>query len=217
MVKQRIWTALAWVLIIVLSISCQLRPQEEESTVQLTGSRPLTAKQAYPIAKARAQKWQTNAYLGDVTMVIPGNEIEGGPYKIVYYFIADHAFGPFSWWDSVFISVDAYSGKIVEFDEYKGATSLQGKYSRFDIESAVLDSSDALRIAEDLGGKAYREKYSDTHVQIEGIDGLVDDEIFWRVSYFGSPEVRGDKLGFGIEARTGELRGDANLPPFLSK
>jgi hypothetical protein len=212
-VKQRIWTALAWVLVIVLGISCQSKLREEEPTVEITSLRPLTAKQAYPIAKARVQEWQTNAYLGDVTMVIPGNEVEGGPHRIVFYFVADHAFGPFSWWDSVFITVDAYEGKVIEFDEYKGATSLQGKPGRFYIESTVLDSTDALRMAEDLGGKAYREKYPNAQVRISGTHGLIQGEMFWDVGYFRPPEVLGDELGFGIEARTGEVRGDAYLPP----
>jgi hypothetical protein len=76
------------------SLSCQSRQREEESIIQLSSSRPLTAKQAYPIAKARAHKWQTDAYLGRVFMIFPGNEAKNEPRKIIYYFFADHALGP---------------------------------------------------------------------------------------------------------------------------
>ena len=215
MINRGFCTALIVVLLLGLSVSCKFRLSEEEPVISKTGPGPLTAKQAYPIAKARAREWQANAYLGEVSMVISGTEIDDGPRKIVYYFIADHAFGPLSWWDSVFITVDAHEGKVIGFDEYRWATSTQGKFGRFDIESAVLDSSDALRMAENLGGKAYREKYPNAQVRISGSHGLVFGEMFWGVGYFRPPEVRGDELGFGIEAKTGEVRGDAYLPPSL--
>jgi hypothetical protein len=214
MVRWGMSTALALVLVLGLSVSCRARPQEEESVIQTVGSRPLTAIQAYPIAKARAQKWRGNAYLGEVSMIIPGNEVENGPRKIIYYFVADQGFGPLRWWDSVFITVDADTGKVIGFDESRWATSTQGKFSRFDIESAVLDSSDALRMAEGLGGKTYREKYPNAQVRICGSHGLIPGELFWDVGYFRPPEVRDDELSLGIEARTGEVRGDVYLPPF---
>jgi hypothetical protein len=207
MARQRLHIAVVFLLILGLSPGCTSKPQEEEPVIQRTGSGPLTAKQAYPIAKARAQKWRANAYLEEVIIVIPGNELQAGPRKITYSFVADRAFGPFRWWDSAFITVDTYEGEVSKVETLWGATHRQ-RLGRFDIDSAVLDSSDALQKAEALGGKAYREKYPNAHVRVIGTRGLLDhNEMFWRVGYFRPPEVRGSELDFGIEARTGEVRG----------
>jgi len=207
-------TTLALIMFLVNCIACTPKAMEEP-LIQNPGSRPLTARQAFVIAKSRAQKWEAQAYLAQVTMVIPGNEVENGPRKIVYYFIADHALGPLHWWDSAFITVDAYEGKVIGFDESRWATDQQ-RPGHFDIESTVLDSSDAMRIAEDLGGKVYREKFSNAQVRIIGTSGIVRGELFWEIGYFRPPEVRDDELSFGIEARTGEVRGDVYRSSSLS-
>ena len=207
-------TTLVLIMILVNGIACTPKAREEP-VIQDTGSRPLTAKQAFVIAKSRAQNWQAQAYLAQVIMVIPGNDVESGPRKIVYYFIADHALGPLRWWDSAFITIDAYESKIVGFDESRWATHPQGP-GRFDIESTTLDSSDALRMAEDLGGKVYREKFSNAQVRIIGTSGIIRGELFWEIGYFRPPDVRDDELSFGIEARTGEVRGDVYRSSSLS-
>jgi hypothetical protein len=212
--RQRMILAIALLMTLGLGLGCKPSLQQDELVIQRTGSGPLTAKQAYPIARARAQKWRANAYLEEVMMVIPGNKVESGPPEISFSFIADRAFGPFRWWDSALITVDAYEGKVARTETLWGATHHQRK-GPFDIEATVLDSSDALRMAEALGGKAYREKHLNARVRITGSRGLIRGELFWGVGYFRPPEVRDSELNFGIEARTGEVRGDVYLPPSI--
>jgi hypothetical protein len=214
--RQRMILTTVFLMALGLNLNCRTRLHEEQSVIQRPGSAPLTGKQAYPIARGWAQRWRGNAYLEEVIMVIPGNQVESGPREIAYSFIADRALGPFRWWDSALITVDAYVGKIIKVETLWGATHHQRK-GPFDIEATVLDSSDALRMAEGLGGKAYREKWPNAQVRIMGTHGLMPGELFWDVGYFRPPEVRGDELSFGIEARTGDVRGDVYLPPSLPK
>lgn len=213
-IGQKTGVVIALLLMLMCTTTCASTQTEEGPVVQRTGPGLLTAKQAYPIAKAWARKWRPRFYLERVYAVVPGDQIESGPREIIYSFIADRAFGPFHWWDSAVITVDTYKGTVVQMHTYWGATHSQ-RLGPFDIESVILDSRDALRIAETLGGKAYREKHPSAHVRIEGARGLADGEMFWGVGYYRPPEIRGDELNFGIEARTGEVRGDVYLPPFL--
>ncbi|MBM4430164.1 MAG: hypothetical protein FJ026_07435 [Chloroflexi bacterium] len=85
------------------------------------------------------------------------------------------------------------------------------------IECALLDSSDALRMAEALGGKAYREKYADARVSIVGKEGLCLGDLSWSVTYLGPLHDRMYKPLYSllIDARTREVRGDAYVPPSI--
>ena len=107
--------------------------------------------------------------------------------------------------------MDAYSGNIVEMSTHYLRTHGQ-RGASLDIESVILDSSDALRRAEALGGRAYRDTYPNAVVRLWLMRGWFEGEVFWGVGYFRPPEVRGSELLLGIEARTGEVRGDMHIP-----
>jgi hypothetical protein len=174
-----------------------------------------TALGAYPIAEDWAREWQFNAFLEELFMVIPGDQFDSGPPEITYWFLADRAFGPFRWRDSAHITVDTQEGKVVKVETGRSG----GQYMReisLGIDCALLDSSDALRMAEALGGKAYREKYADARVSIATEEGPCLGEMFWSVTYFIPPQDGAyDDLNFGIDARTGEVRRDAYVPPSI--
>lgn len=169
-------------------------------------NRRLTAKQAYPIAKATALAWRRDAYLELVQMTLPSSEIELGARRIAYRFWSDHSLGPIHWSDGALVTVDTYAGTVVQFDEYRWSTSRQ-RFGHFDIDAVKLDSSDALALSETAGGREYRTQYPDASVRIQGTAGLYQGELIWSIGYFRPSERLGNELGFAVEARTGEVRG----------
>jgi hypothetical protein len=181
-------------------VGCMCSWEEAEPALQGPGTERLTAKTAYQIARTHAQKWRANAYVTDVAMVIPGAEIDTGPRTIHFEFIADREWGPFHWWDEAQINVDAYEGEV-KVETAWGSGSRKPRH--LDIESAILDSSDALQRAESPSGKAYREKYANAYVRISG-ERYIGDQIAWIVDY-SRPEVSGTELSIAIDSATGEM------------
>jgi hypothetical protein len=201
MTKRKAGTALTLSLILILIVGCACSWEEEEPTLQ-GDSGPLTAKTAYRIAKARAQEWRASATLVDLSMVIPGNEIERGPREVLLSFRAGGALGPVRWWDLADITVDGYRGRVkVDTSRGQGSGLWTGP---LDIESAIRDSSYALQMAEGLGGKVYREKYPGAQVRIWG-ESSIGNRVVWRLEYFSRTEADGYELGFSIDSVTGEV------------
>jgi hypothetical protein len=202
MAKRKLGVVLALSLIVVLSVGCASSWEEEEPTLQGADSRPLTAKTAYDIAKARAQKWRASAILVDLVMVIPGSEIESGPREVFLSFRAERGLGPIRWWDLADITVDGYRGRVMVDTSFGEGSGLWT--GPLDVESARWDSSDALQIAEGLGGKVYRDKHPNAHVRVLG-ESSIGNRVVWRLEYFSLPEVNGYELGFSIDSVTGEV------------
>ena len=205
---MRNWNQVPLIMLTTLLVitACKTGSVSEQDPAVLSGSRPMTAKQAYPIAKAYATRWQAEAYLETVVIRIPNEGVETGPEKIWFSFIADHRFGPIKWWDSLTFTIDAWTGEIIKEEEYLRQRHSQ-RGGRFDIESAILDSSDALKKAEALGGKAYRDTYPNANISIVGESG--PNEGSWRIGYFRPPDALRAELNFGINVVTGEVRGSA--------
>jgi len=203
------------VLLLSVTSACQSE-REMQSPVETASMGPPTALGTYPVANAWARKWRANAFLTRLSMVIPGDDLDSGPREITYWFLADRGFGPFRWRDRASITVDTHEGKVVKVETGWG----RGGYMSvvpLGIECALLDSSDALRMAEALGGKAYREKYADTLVSIVGEEGLCLGDLFWSVMYLGPLHDGMYKSLYFLltDARTGEVRGDARVPPSI--
>jgi len=214
MKARRATTVALIVLLLSVTSACQSE-REMEPPVETARMGPPTALGTYPVARAWARKWRANAFLTRLSMVIPGDELESGPREITYWFLADRGFGPFRWRDSASITVDTQEGTVVEVETGWGRGGYMSEVP-LGIECALLDSSDALRMAEALGGKAYREKYADACVRIAGEGGPCLGNLYWGVGYFRpSHDAAYDGLDFGIDARTGEVRGDAYVPPSI--
>jgi hypothetical protein len=196
-----------------LVVGCHYETSATSLPAERNGASPLTAKQAYPVASGWAAAWRKGAYLSRVIILLAGDQIERGPEKITFIFQTDHALGPFHWWDAAFVGVDSQTGAVTTTSVYEWQThSQQGPHA--DIARAILDSSDALRLAEERGGRAYRQERPDAMIRITGFNGLGEGQFLWSVWYFRPDAPRPDELGLGIDAGTGEVRTHAYpLPP----
>ena len=198
--------------VLVCILGCRHETQDGEVVSERNGGSPLTAKEAYPIAWERAAAWRKGAYLSEIIILISGDHVERGPEKITFIFHADHALGPFRWWDAAFIAVDPQTGVVTTTSVYEWQTHTQ-KGPHADIARAILDSSDALRIAEEQGGRAYREQRPDVMICITGANGLGEEQFLWGVDYFRRNAAGRDDLLFTIDAGTGEARKHVYPPP----
>jgi hypothetical protein len=176
---------------------------------------PISILQAYDIALPVARRWRQGSYPTYASMQVGNTRSEPGVQTIRFQFIADERFGLLSWWDYIWIYVDARSGEIVAVD--KGTLQTHGhfKYSSIHIGSARLDSTDALVLAESSGGNEFGDAHLCTNVGIElsriGPDSFNPDVLYWTVTYATSssecvePESTISTLTLLIDARTGEV------------
>jgi hypothetical protein len=202
MAKRKLGVVLALSLLLVLSLGCKVyEGWLEEEPALLLGARPWTAQTAYPFAKARALEWRANAIPTEVRMSFPGDQIERGPDEISFTFVAESRQGS-SRWHELQVIVYFQEGKvrIKEWGpkDYHSDASLE-------IESAELDSGDALQIAENTGGRAYREGHPRSCIRIRADRWYTGRNMPWVVKYSRACGDSRIELLFVIDAMTGEM------------
>jgi hypothetical protein len=161
---------------------------------------PLTMLQAYQIAQARATKWHENSYFSDMSASI--NE------DISYYYYSFSIYNPTSAGiqcekrrsdiEVLSMRVEPYTGGMVE--ESSGFPGLG--YGRLDPNSWLIDSPQALEIANASGGDAFKDKYPEFRIGF-GADGFIK---CWVISYREafSPGEAGALLQIQVDPYTGE-------------
>jgi hypothetical protein len=162
---------------------------------------PLTVLQAYQIAQARATEWNAESYLEDMRASVTD--------ELPYYFNFS-IYNPSKGFqcekrrsdiETLSISIDRYSGEIKESSiGYPGMNR-----GRIDPNTWIIDSPQALEIADANGGRAFREKYPDCSVGI-GADGVVKKwQIGYREGYFK------DKVGAFLQVLVDPYTGEVTI------
>jgi hypothetical protein len=182
-----------------LGAGCSGRKSWVEKVPDLETLDEFTAESVYSIAESHAQEWQPSAYLTMVFVWMPGDSIENAPDKIIYRF-ATELEGDRQGTSSI----DVYP-KEGEFHVYtRPIAKTERPVSPLAFESAIVDSSEALRAAEAAGGRAYRESHADVSVVVSGEQDWLHGGMTWTVRYIESaPGPAG--FWFTIHAQTGEV------------
>ena len=200
-------------LLVVLCSGCGVSISDTATSAERT--EPLTILQAYDIALPIARQWRRYCYPSYASMRAECVPPEEGTRGIRFQFIVDRKVGILSWWDDMWISIDAGSGEVLEIDTWVLQTHGHFKYLSIRAESALLDSPDALAKADDNGGREFKEKHRCYTTAIElqrtGPRYFDPEMICWVVTYRNSspacpdPEPRNSMLTVIVDARTGEI------------
>ncbi len=164
---------------------------------------PLTMLQAYQIAQAKATEWNEDSYLGSMSASTTDD--------LTFYFSftapnPSYGSGCLRYVEKQYpemdlaIEIERTSGDIVYFSEgyiniYRG---------RLDPNPWLIDSPQALEIANANGGAAFRDSYPDCQIGF-GADGV---DKCWVISYreaFSPGEV-GALLQIHVDPYTGEAK-----------
>ncbi len=192
------WTVVFLLLGLVLACSSE----RSSALPSCDGRSRLTAKQAYPIASARAKQWRQDAYLQEILITLPGHDVPIGSSEITFRFACDRRLGPLRWREGVDIVIDASQCRVIAAGKAAGKL----EYTRTDIECATLDSPEALQKAEDAGGEAFRAEHPDAEVRISANCQHPDGRIYWFVGYFDRTDGHPHMLGFLIDDRSASVR-----------
>ena len=197
----------------VLCSGCGVSVSDTGASTEL--AEPLTILQAYDIALPIARQWRRYCYPSYASMRAESVPPEEGTQDIRFQFIVERKVGILSWWDQIWISIDARSGEVIEVDKWVLQTHGHFKYPSIRAESALLDSPDALAKADDNGGREFKKKQHcyTTAIELErtGPHYFDPETICWVVTYTNSsfacpdPEPRFSTYTVIIDARTGEI------------
>ena len=208
---RNVWAAV--VLLASLCSGCGSRVLD--STPHVERAEPLTILEAYDIALPIARQWRRYCYPTYASMRAESAPPEAGAQDIRFQFIIDRRVGILSWWDQIWISIDAHSGEVLDVDKWVLQTHGHFKYPSIRPESAWLDSTDALAKADDNGGRKFKEKHHcySTAIELErtGPRYFDPEVICWTVTYSSSspacpdPQPTISTLTVIIDARTGEI------------
>jgi hypothetical protein len=206
-VRRTVW--LGPLLFILLSLGCKgaLPPASHAPATDITATpcpaqTAISAKQAYAIARAWAQGWDSGSHLVTVAAGFGNEQFDMGPERYYFDFAAEYTyrwgpFGPWQKWHTGTAVIDARCGRIIF--TLQGWTTRPFWVKAFDLDTVALDSTDALRVTEVPGGAAYRESFADCSIDIEGRTETAYGPTWW-VTY-GGP---GYSIVFRVDATTGK-------------
>jgi hypothetical protein len=207
----------------VLSLTTVLlgcRATKEQATDQSTpeaavGSEalePLTVLQAYRIPREEALEWRSDCYLEGASVVWSGPDPFTSPEDVRFGFFVDHRLGPIPWWESATMWVIPSCICVKEMETHFYVTEEPHRNVAFDLSGVALDSTDALLLAEALGGEEYRARFSNARVRMWIAHGLYGTpQLFWHIEHNRPPDKWAAELSFSVDAATGAARGHATL------
>jgi hypothetical protein len=210
------WAEARVLFVLVLFQSLLMGCAERRSTTaaESAATDPLSVLHSYQIAEQRAHAWRSDSYLEYTLMLVPGSTLWTDPETVFFRFWSDHRLGPFSWYEVAEIDVDPHCGCVSRMKTDLYLAEAPHRYGRLDLTGMVLDSTDALLLAEALGGAEYRAKFPNAKIRVRIVRGRYGTpQRFWFVQYFRPPDVYGTELDYHVDATTGEVDGDGTLTP----
>lgn len=158
------------------------RLEEVLASRQQENPPPLTLLEGYQIALARAREWDKDAYL---TLIQANLGEQDAPYKYYFGAYGTSGIGCLKLDEGVYwslVRVNTHSGEI-EYFKSEGISEVNTEPVD-GIDNWVLDSPQAIEIAEDNGGKAFKEKYPQYKLIIETTTFFPPTE--WVLEYWMS-------------------------------
>lgn len=189
-------TCLVVLVLVIVFYSQHGGPEEvEHPSIPLPGN-PETALSARQYVEKFVKSKVPEAYLAEVVLLYPPNSIAAEGKIIRYGFVRELRRLWNSYWERIWVDVQA--GTIVRYERYTGTRHLY----RSPIEAFSqwsVDSDQALRIAEDNGGREFRGTHERWEVTLRGAG-------YWKVVYDDLDTDHPEDLVFHIDWNTGLVR-----------
>jgi hypothetical protein len=176
--------------------------EEALSSREQTDPPPLTLLQAYQIAQGRATEWNENSFLGDM-----GGSLENNLYYTFYFYLYNPSKGiqcekRRTDYEHLKVNIDRISGEIREASSGFGVSPL----GRIDPNPWLIDSPQAMEIADENGGNSFIEKFPDCRIGISA-DGIVKG---WQVNYREALPSNGEN-GAWLQIEVDPFTGEATI------